>query len=311
MKFLQINDVHLSDKNPRYRTDSYKEDVLDKLRFCMNLAEEKSVDFVLFTGDLFHVPQASKVSHRLVNDWLSIFDLSPCPIFIVPGNHDISGGRLDNLDRQPIGTLGAHSKATILEDGIVHDINGVTLCGVGWNYSISADYIKSKLPKEKIDVLALHAPISLKSNPFFETIGWEELDGTARLVSYGHMHTPEEPGRIEDTWFVNPGSLSRRSLGKSQIDDPDQIRTPQVALIDITKDSVETTYFVVDCRPASEVYRFEHYELQQENSKVSEFVKSLRSSVVSQITTEDIISLVNKSTDDVDIRRVAEELLRL
>src|SRR3989344_1301588 len=108
MKAIIVNDVHSCDRSPHNRSSSYSDDIFDKLKYIVSLTEDPVYTFLAFTGDLFHFPQPSKVSHFLVSRWFDILDSVKCPVYIVPGNHDLSSGRLDSLPKQPIGLLSKH-----------------------------------------------------------------------------------------------------------------------------------------------------------------------------------------------------------
>ncbi|MBU1122950.1 MAG: metallophosphoesterase, partial [Candidatus Omnitrophica bacterium] len=153
MSILVINDPHTSDKPPRYRTASYNDDIFDKMDQAVRIGHENSVDFGVITGDLFHNPQAGKNSHLLVNRWMRFFYESELDWYILPGNHDLSAGRLASINKQPIGVLANHPNVTLLEDGVVHNtINDGRIVGIGWNYAMDAEYIKQRVPDD-IDVL--------------------------------------------------------------------------------------------------------------------------------------------------------------
>jgi len=234
-KLLVLNDPHTSDNAPKWRKDSYNDDIFAKLECSVKLASDYNVDAIILTGDLFHIPTPSKVSHTLVNRWMKLFDQFS-KWFIVVGNHDLTGS-LDQLYRQPIGVFSTHPNVDIFEEGGVYCVGGIFIAGVHWHYNLTSDTIKNKTPSD-IDALFLHAALALKSNPFFETIGWEELDGVASVICHGHMHIPTPIQKLKYSWFVNPGSLTRRCLGSYQGDDDDQNRIPQVALIEIDSKNV-------------------------------------------------------------------------
>lgn len=53
MKFVVIGDVHLSDKPPGSRKDTWAQDILDKLAFVLAQAKERGCEGVVQLGDLF------------------------------------------------------------------------------------------------------------------------------------------------------------------------------------------------------------------------------------------------------------------
>ena len=311
-KFIQINDVHLSDRPPRFRKDTYKDDVLGKIADSLYIGLSTSVDFVLFTGDVFHHPQASKVSHELVNDLMHLFNgYSMLPIYIVPGNHDIAAGRLESLPKQPLGTLGLLPNVTVMEDGEMYAVGGLTLACVGWNYRIDAGYIQGQVSKTgQTNVLALHAPIAPKSNPFFKTIQPEEIADLADVVCYGHIHTPHPARKVGGSWFSNPGSLARRVLGGNTDDEAE--RHPQIACIEFDPGRYGPVVEYVDVphKPMEEVYRLDLHEVAiSDDEALTAFVQSLGEAELSSVTAENLIQEAQAMTDDVRVKEMLETIL--
>jgi DNA repair exonuclease SbcCD nuclease subunit len=58
---------------------------VDRLR---QLAEEHQVAFVIVAGDLF---DANTIAERVILDGLDRLKAFPCPVFVIPGNHDHGG----------------------------------------------------------------------------------------------------------------------------------------------------------------------------------------------------------------------------
>jgi DNA repair exonuclease SbcCD nuclease subunit len=313
MKYIQINDVHSSDKGPRYRTDTYSDDIFKKLDTAFSIASDIKADFVLFTGDVFHHPQAAKVSHHLVNRWQDLFRrYENIPILIVPGNHDLAAGRIASLDRQPISSICVSSHVSLLLEGMIFDIDGLKIMGLPWRYDVSETTIVNAIAEKEVDVLAIHAPITLKPNPFFSTIQPEQIAGIAKVVSYGHIHSPIDPKIVNGTLYVNPGAIARRVLGSSPIDEDDQDRVPSIAIVSLdNKFSATASHETVNARPASEVYRTEiHDETVRRRFEINSFVKNLGEASIRRFTIEDLVLELRKISPDLEACAVAEEILQ-
>ena len=95
--FISIKDVHISDQNPRSRTDNYKESMLDKLIQTGNTCNKLGADAALIAGDLFNLKTPSRNSHNLNQELIRIFQQYKCPIYMIEGNHDISHDSLSSL----------------------------------------------------------------------------------------------------------------------------------------------------------------------------------------------------------------------
>ena len=314
MKIIQVNDVHTSDRPPRYRIDSYKDDIFSKLNKVAVLANMNHVDGVLFTGDLFHSPHASRVSHKLVNDWMHFFDYIDSRIFIVPGNHDMSAGRVESLDKQPIGTLFTHPKVTALIDGSPVEVGNSNqyIAGLAWNYGVDANYIKNKFDlfsSKPIDIVALHAPIATEKNPYFDTIQPEELEGLGRVVCYGHIHTPAPVLVRKGMYFSNPGALSRRSLGGHL--DSEASYEPSVAIITVSDGgSVDIVYKVIPHRPAADVFRQELHDSKIDDSDaIREFISQLASADLNVVTPESLSQKAQSMTENPNVKAIIEDIV--
>lgn len=304
VKWIQVNDVHASDRAPANRLDTYTQDIFTKLDEITRLVDQNNVAFVVFCGDLFHTPQASRVTHQLVGQWLDIVTSFDCDVFIVPGNHDLAAGRIESLPKQPLGILGRAPNVHIFTDP-KKTLRGVlAIKGIPWSYRMDANSMRDAVnPEKPIDLIITHAPITRQPNPFYPTIQPEQLAGLAPVIAFGHMHPPEAPYKVGSTTFVNPGALSRGAL-----DETDLHRTPQIAFhmqsTDPFKHSVEYIKLKT-AKPSSEVFKVEAAKVNRENSEAVEtFLQSLDATTIDAVTIESLCARIDTMTDD---REVAEE----
>jgi hypothetical protein len=109
-----IADPHWCEGRPISRTDTdWIKTQTQKIENVFNVSSEieirkqKGSSGLLIPGDLFHLPKGPRISRRL-DRWLSqTLRFSPCPIFAIPGNHDMQGHHLDSLNNHPYGCLEA------------------------------------------------------------------------------------------------------------------------------------------------------------------------------------------------------------
>ena len=244
MKLLTVNDVHSSDKPPTNRTSTYGEDIWDKLAHVYEISLTHNVDAIAFTGDLFHIPAASRVSHTLVQAWLYYLDTFSIPVLIVPGNHDLAYGRLSSLRSQPIGSLSILPNVYMFEEESSYVfVDGVPITGIPWRYDRTTEEFRELAKTSEAKVILTHAPVMKEPNPFFDTYQPDEISGFVDFICYGHIHPPELPFQDQGTTFVNPGALSRATLSETDIN-----RNPQVAIIDTVQNGVE--FINVPSKPA-------------------------------------------------------------
>jgi calcineurin-like phosphoesterase family protein len=219
---LLIGDLHLSDRPPSNCTDSYNDDLFTMLAEVVNIARSYAVDAVVFAGDLFHIKQPSRTSHKTVQRMIGIVHSFSCPVYLVIGNHDIQHDRVDSIwETQPFGVLlksGAH-----LLDGWAKDL---PIYGVSWQQHWDRDC--SVAFKEWVEdchrgdaLLVTHAPIY----PPGQELPWENV--TASTVAswmnqvgscyYGHVHDLHGTFCVDGVTFCNQGALSRGSLHESDL----------------------------------------------------------------------------------------------
>jgi DNA repair exonuclease SbcCD nuclease subunit len=304
MKLCQLNDPHLCEKAPRNRTDEYFTDTVVEIFSAIATAKDNDCEAMLLPGDLFHIPAASRVPHSLVSAWLTLFSNSSMPsVFITPGNHDLSAGRIDSLESQPIGILGYHPKVTILHSGQVSMFNGITIRGIEWNYQMSKRSMKA-VSEVPTDILITHAPITHAPNPFYSTIQPDQLQGIASIVAYGHIHKTERPVKIGDTIFSNPGALSRGSISEDDVN-----RTPSVAIIDTTDLSVD--YIPIKHKPPEDIYRATSIAIKRTSEGIIQaFIDNLNLVDIESTTVDAVLEAVNAHLADERAKALAEEIIR-
>lgn len=274
-RYVQINDPHISDQPPRGRTASYLDDVLAKLAWCVQRANEIGVSGIVITGDLFHRKNAAHTTHRTVQRVREVLGAADARVHIVPGNHDEAHGGW--LTGQPLLSVidGTH---IVLLDG-ASDFDS-PIAGVPWDNAFEREggvrLFAARVSSTRRPLVFAHAPISERPFPFGpEAQGWmldsEIVDAMPpnarlRLIAHGHMHRQQPTSRWTmpgggHVWFSNPGALSRATVGADDVE-----RVPAIAIIDLDfssliNDSVVTVcYEDVPHRPAAEVLRLEEHE---------------------------------------------------
>lgn len=278
-RYIQVNDVHLSDQPPSGRTASYLDDVLAKLNWCVEYAIATGAAIVI-TGDLWHRKNAAHTTHRTVQRVRATLGIAAAhrPVYIVPGNHDEAHG----------GGLAGQPLLSVVDDDRIRLLDGRSgidplIAGVPWSnaferagglqaFATAVEGASSEASHAPL--VFTHSPISLRPYPFGpEAQGWllaadlvPLLPAHVRLVAHGHFHN----GHKAETWrvendgepthyltFSNPGALARGSLSTDDV-------TRRPAIADITYDdvtqAVEVRYVEVECaRPADDVLRIEQH----------------------------------------------------
>lgn len=286
MKAVLVGDIHLSDRPPSIRTDTYADDILDKLAQAVTLATEHA-DVVVLLGDVFHVKTPSRTSHRLVMRTAEVLEAFRGPVLIVPGNHDMSQDRLDSLPGQPLGTLALSPNITLLDqwsewEGIygipylndldefcrhvasVADDPGIVL--IATHQSIFPPGEHPPYPHLNADVVAAH-------------------EGTVP-IAYGHIHDPHGAYLANGVWFCNNGAISRGSLHEQTLK-----REPKVTLFDSEAEGCPFATLPLRFKPADQVFRLaEHRDEVARVTRLDDFLTSIGAVSLNALSIEEILS---------------------
>lgn len=321
IKVLVIGDVHLCDHPPGQRVEGYKDHILSKLYECVEIAAANEVTHVLFLGDIFHLKMANRVSHRLVQDTLKLMQSFSAPVTILVGNHDITDGTLDTLEKQPLGTVGFLPNVTLLttdpvklsDDVYIHPVSGVS--GVTIDDFEIARYNKG-------DILAVHqsiVPDISKEREIIQEHLFDAKEVAERTdidtILYGHQHRHDGVYSIERSngtraLFSNLGSICRLSVTEEDLN-----KEPKVLILTINDDlerSTSTEVFeLTNVIPASEAYRLEeHFEDKEKSRDIQETIDKLKQTEVTAFSIEGVISDVEFRPDiDDGVKKAALELL--
>lgn len=300
-----IGDVHLADSPPSIRTETYRDDILAKLRFITSDAAERGCDLVIGLGDMFHIKAPHRTSHRLVTLAAEALttqraDGASLPVFLVDGNHDVQNARsdLDSLAGQPLGVLTQIKPISLLRGPQV--TGDAMLFGIPWVEPLTKDD-HAVLEEPMIDleeavehayraglnrlVIATHASIFPDHlTPPYEHIhasdyaallpeSAHEMDTT---VCYGHIHDPHGTYEAGGVRFVNNGAISRGSLHTETLK-----RKPVYTILETQ--TGETEVIEIPHKPAHEVFMLTKHELVK--GKVEEVLTDVAADVAEEFLT--------------------------
>lgn len=319
-KFILINDVHLTNDNshPASCTSSYTSDLFDLLYQILDLAKELQCQAIIQLGDLFHIKAPSRNSHQLIQRVMSWASQAPCPVFVVPGNHDLSNDRLESLkEGQPLGVL--YSSGIIFEASGY--LQGFPIYGVPWQQFWDAEQsiadqavkyaLKDFIPKDSPQLIVTHAPFFPKgSNPAYEHYSVDKFSrfvnpsGKANVqVTYGHIHDWHGEYVVNGVRFANYGALSRGSLTESNL-----TRPVGVTVWDSVTGRFE--FIPLEAKPAEEVFRVKELtEVKTAQLKLDEFLSTVGQSSIEITTIASVMSKVRALNLGKDFENIVEELL--
>ena len=225
-KFLFYTDLHLAGENPRHRIDDFPLTILEKLGETYALAEAEGCEFVAFGGDFFNSQRV--FSYEVISGAMDVVCGSKLRTYMVVGEHDLYGHSMETYKASTLAFMARHcANISILWEPL--DFGEVVLYGKHEPDKIE-DAMAVQVDPDKVNVLVCHELLTPNPMPF-DVVDTATLGkGPYDLVLSGDLHDGFDTHRVGDTYFVNPGSLTRRTTA-------DADRWPQVAVIEVEKGS--------------------------------------------------------------------------
>lgn len=312
MRYVLVNDVHLSDRPPASCTETYLDDLFDLLDQVGTIANKLDADIIL-AGDVFHHKAPTRTSHGCVNRLISWAKSCVGTVWAVPGNHDLQHDRVASLDSQPLGVAFASGAIERL-DGWIDDGSGPFVYGVPWQMTFDDANVTDALLdfcdgyKGDPALVVTHAPLyppgrELKYE-FYPAEKWAEAMDGHGSVHYGHVHEPHGIYTVGGVTFSNPGALSRGSLHEHNL-----TRVPAVAIWDSNTGRFE--HLPLRAKPADQVFRLqEAAEVKQAGINLTGFLDSVRTTRLDVTSTASVIEHVESThSDDRALVAVVRKLL--
>ena len=294
---LLIGDIHLADRPPSIRTETYTDDILTKLEEAVDLAYETECMVIVLAGDVFHIKAPSRTSHKLVQRTADILTKHKIPVLIVPGNHDMSNDRIESLEKQPLGTLAKVEGIDLL---ICHDDRFPWVYGVpylanyeedlpGWAtaYRMYTDEQKAK-DFDYWPLLVTHAPIfpSGEEPPYdyINASDWAAMFERGHTY-FGHIHDPNGAFTEGGMTFCNQGAISRGSLHEKTLK-----REPAVTVWDPFEGGFMRLP-LKKVKPVEEVFFLaDKQEVDDRQERLSEFLGAIGNTQLEVVGTEEVIA---------------------
>lgn len=280
LKLLFFTDTHIRGTNPKNRKDNFIETLEDKFHEIIQIVDVNKVDYVLHGGDLFDRPD---VSISIVSRFAKTLSKFSAPIYLISGNHDIYGHNPNTINRTMLGLLSVLGLVRIVNSDekviLKKDNLKVQLTGMPYIYDIDSPHnIDNYIIKEIDDNInySIHMVHGmLLDKPFIEGIPYTLIDDIkstqADITLAGHYHSGFTTAKIDNKYFINPGSLVRVSNSLSELK-----RTPKVILIELTEDILITEIPLRTALPGLEVLdRSEIERSQFKGERILEFKQSI------------------------------------
>lgn len=314
MKVLLLSDIHATRHTPSSCTDTYMDDLLDLLRQTQQIALWERCEAVVWAGDVFHHKAPSRTSHQLVLEMVRIVQGYHCPVFIVPGNHDIQNDRLDSVHlTQPLGTLLKAGAIELIGWGGYDAEKMYPFYGVPWLQHWTDEAVSQALAGYRDSfprpgLVVTHAPLYPPGRelPYenYPAAAWDAAMGEeGGHVFYGHVHEPHGTWSCGHTTFCNNGALSRGSLHEYNLD-----RTPMVTIWDSETGKFETK--ALDARPAAQVFRLaEKTQATDIQGRLDEFLSQVGATSLQVVSIEAVIAHMREKNVRPEVQTLVEQLL--
>ena len=281
-QILIFNDLHLADKPPRSRKPGYMEEGLDMLSEIIDIARERGAEAIVGSGDLWHVKIPWRTSYYLWSQALSILQGSPCPVFLVPGNHDMGPLGIKSLSDQPLGALHQAKAAVILQTSTYSPIHrvktpsGFHIVPREFNVYRDADpewyaLRHDEQSTEGTVILVAHGSVTppgvYREYPVVQVheIALTGID----VLAAGHIHEDLGTKEYSGVTYTNVGSLGRTARTEANL-------TRTVKIVSVHRDPLTVEEIPLkSALPADTIFWEREVEAPQDDS-IAEFVERLK-----------------------------------
>jgi DNA repair exonuclease SbcCD nuclease subunit len=269
MKYLYMQDFHISGKNSRNRLGNYFEDCMSKLDEIIQIAKNNNCEAILDGGDL---TETKNPSYNVLDEICDRIETAKMPIYSLYGNHFMHCGHIENSQNTGLTHLQRRSKYFKYLDQIVGD--NFIIGSIDYDYGIE-EKLKtgwdSNFPDEYSSfwkILIVHALVT--PTKFFENASHltpEQFKTNADLILVAHYHTPYAK-KVNGTEYLDIGCTGRLNINEAKIE-------PSVLILDTNKRSYEIVKLKSAKKP-EEIFDLEKYaEIKKNEKGIDQFINSL------------------------------------
>jgi DNA repair exonuclease SbcCD nuclease subunit len=305
MKLLYFTDSHVRGTTPENRLDNFIDALRAKFVDIVQIAKQEKINVLTCGGDFF---ERALLSPSIVREFVMILREARVPIYINLGNHDILGHNPKTVERTMLGlvnTLAPEFK--ILSEPIV--IDNVEFFATPYTHGIDSNLQSHVIPKSTKAKFTFHLIHSmLVKNPFIAGhVLWQAVASNtgADVVFCSHYHPEQSLEKIQNTWFVAPGSVARLSAIPENIN-----RIPKIALVDTSKDRLRIEYRELpSARPGSEI--FDKAGLQDSRDYQESLEAFVSTLTLAQFRGENVESIIEEVAQSKHVdQEIVQEALR-
>lgn len=292
MKFLYLQDFHISGRNSIYRKDNYFESILSKLDEIFSLAKEYQCDAIFDNGDFF---DTENPSYRILDEVADRFEKAKIPMYSLFGNHCLNKGHVENSKYVGLSHLQKRSKYFRPMQDLIANLDDldVELIPIDYEFGIEEKLKNEGIifqSKNKWNIAIIHALITPKK--FIDSVNHltvKQCKTNGDLILIGHWHQPYEI-KVKETTFLNIGCLGRKSITEKDI-------KPSVLILDTEKRSYEIIK-LKSAKKGEDCFDLEAYGDKRETKKdITEFIEKLQNTEFQSMSIGDQIAKIGKENE--------------
>jgi len=293
MKLLFLTDSHIRGNNPASRIDNYPEALKKKHVEIGQIIKDDNIDVVIHGGDIFH---SFSVADSLKSEYIKVLKSWEVPIYCIAGSHDVVGYNEKTISRTALGVLIAADTVKLLGSIPTEIHPGIFAVGINHSYRLDENpqnYSLEKDDKTGILIEVVHGMVVDK--PFFDDYTLiEDIKTEADVFLSGHFHLGWKPQKVNDTLFINPGSLGR-------VENVRRVFPPSVCILNIEGKNIDYEIVPLKCvAPSKDIFKSVTKLGNETSEKILEFMKTL-SQKTGDLEKHDAKSLVLKIAKEEEV----------
>lgn len=313
-KLLFFADLHLAERPPLARSDSYVEELFLKLEELRTIAAE--CDLTVFGGDLLHWNRPTETSHRLVRRVIALLRGWPGPFYLIAGNHDLPPEQLAGLSRTALGVVIealCDGPVVFLESDWAVDVDGVQiqLSPAHWQHDIDERpelYGLERIPGVDYAVKVAHGMVMPPGGGWpFPATGMDQIPTVGMdLFLWAHTHWRTGIQRVNETWFASLGAIGRTARSAEE-------RDRQVSALIVSFDGQGEISFeerpLRSMRPAEEVFVWHEQAEKADSGLFAGYMAALETGLeVKGLSIEDALVALEQQAEP-EVAKLAREYL--
>lgn len=299
-KFMIIGDLHIQLSTPQHRLTSVQDALVAKFQEIGELCTQHNISFVVITGDIFN---SGQVNNNTLLFAAKLFEYIKCPIYTIPGNHDLFNWNIKTYYRTSLYLLSLIAENLMvittpkqgfkLGDGInkvyltgQHFCDEIDKDGFGYSRDSEVD-----VPVDCFNVHVVHGMLLEHKPPFNTYTLIKDVKTNCDMVITGHDHIGYGTLKYNGVVFCNPGSILRTSASNAEITRKIKVSVCTVKYKTATMEDIVLT----SALPGNEVLdRTKIDETRERNYAMEEFSTLLKSKYDGKVERIDIFSIIQK-----------------